>query len=185
MPRGVNASEYCAARGSLFRHREAAEARGGRRGLADAYQLVAEVHSLVVAVGVFGVVDLEQAVEVAQKIGAAHIEDYLVANLVPGVHLEGAAIVGGVDYHHALHVVAGRHIGDVELLAFSPFVAHEGTQRLHDVVRVAAQLLGDVRRLCLYGQRRRNHQCKQNQSFHRLLLCNSVHYRRYGVAHLC
>ena len=128
----------------FFGEGEGAEAGGGGGGFADADQLVAEVHGFVVAVGVLGGVDLEEAVEVAQEVGTAHVEDDLVADFVGGVHLEGATVVGGVDNHDALHVVAGGHIGDVELLAFGAFVAHKGAERLHDVVCVASQLLGDI-----------------------------------------
>ena len=121
--------------------------RCGRCCLENTYQLVAEVHGFVVAVWVFGVVYLEESVEVAQEVGTAYIEDYLVADFVFGVHLEGAAVVGSVDNHDTFHVVAGRHIGDVELLAFGTFVAHEGSEGLYDMVSVATQLLCDVRGL--------------------------------------
>lgn len=111
------------------------------------------MHNLDFAVGIFCLVDLEQPVKVAQEVGTAHIQDNLIAYLVGRVHLEGAAVIGSINNHHTFNAVPGRHIGNVELLAFSPFVADEGTQRLYNMVCVAAQLLGNVR--CLSVRKRK------------------------------
>lgn len=134
---------------------EASVARGGGGVFGDAQFLVTKAHDAVV-VEVLGAVGGEEVVELVEEVLRAYVDNEFVAEVVLLVELEGEAVVGGVDDHDAVHIVASRHVGDVECLAFSSFVAHKGTEALDDVVRVAAKLLRDVVGLCLGKEACRN-----------------------------
>ena len=136
------------AAGLLDGELEAAVFGSGGGSFGDAQFLVAEAHDAVV-IQVLGAVDCEEVVELGEELLGADVDGELVAHVVLLVELEGAAVVGGVDNHDAVHAVTGRHIGDVEGLAFGPFIADKGSEGLDDMVRVASQLLGDVVRLRL------------------------------------
>ena len=122
---------------------EAAVAGGGGGVFGDAQFFVAEAHDAVV-VEVLGAVGGEEVVELVEDLLGADVDDELVAEVVLFVEFEGEAVVGGVDYHNAVHVVASGHVGDVEGLTLGALVTHKGAEALDDVVRVAPQLFGDV-----------------------------------------
>lgn len=110
---------------------------GGGGVLDDVKFFVAEVHEAVV-VHVLGAVGGEEVVEVGEEVFGTDVDFDFVAHVVFFVEFEGAAIVGGVDDHHAVHAVACGHVCDVELLTFGAFVADEGSEGLDDMVRVAS-----------------------------------------------
>ena len=128
---------------------------------------IAETHNAIV-VKVFCTVDGKQVVELVEKHLGADVYGQLGAYICARVELEGATVVGCVDNHHASHVVARGHVGDVKLLALGAFVAYKGSERLDDVVGVASQLVGDIVGLGLAPGGCAGKDCRKdkNQFFH-------------------
>lgn len=94
----------------------------GGRFLIDSQALVAKVHEAVI-IHVLGAVSREEVVKGGQEFLRANVDGELIAEVVLFVKFEGQSVVGSVDNHHAIHIVASRHIGDVECLTFRMFVA--------------------------------------------------------------
>ena len=101
--------------------------------LRDNKFFVAKVHQAVV-VKIICAVGGKEVVELVKEFLGTDVDKEFVAEVVLLVELEGEAVVGSVDNHDAVHAVACRHIGDVERLTLSPFVAYECPEALDDVV---------------------------------------------------
>lgn len=147
--------------------------------------LVAELHQSV-SVHILSWVGGEKVVEVGEEIFGTYVDSQFVADVVLFVKFESEAVVCCVDNHNAVNAIASRHIGDVEGLAFSPLVAHEGTKGLDDVVRVAAELLGYIICLGLCEGCRAEDKCEKewDKLFHysiKLKTCDSIYLLNLSI----